>query len=297
MYKLDIKYKISFYKEIKTYLYKYLTNMQVIKTNKLVLRTSETIRMLSNINYLNKNSNSKFKEWVAGLTDGDGNFYISKKGYVEFSVVTETRDSACLYKLQEFYGGYVKPYKNGKAVRFRLHDKKGLLNLMEDLNGLILNPIRLEQYINICKKYNLAIKDPHDLVYSSAYLSGLFDSDGSIYYNKQSKQMFLTITQKHKFILEKIAQIYGGKIYSSNSKKTAYKWTLNKKNDVLNIYNNYFKVNECISAKNLKFKLITDFYYLSSSGALNFKTDSNLNKDLYEFVPWAENWKKINNST
>ena len=74
-----------------------LFNLQISKNKKDI---SETTRMLSIKNNVNTNNNNKFKEWVAGLTDGDGNFYISKLGYIEFSVVTEIRDISCLYALK-----------------------------------------------------------------------------------------------------------------------------------------------------------------------------------------------------
>ena len=179
--------------------------------------------MLSIKNNVNTNHNNKFKEWVAGLTDGVGNFYISKLGYIEYSVVTEMRDISCLYALKNNYGGDIVAYKNKKAIRYRLHNKKGIISLIQDINGLILNPTRLEQLKKVCTKYNIEKKSPQQLHYSSAYLSGLIDSDGSIYYNKNSKQMFITISQKNKFILEIIQNIYNGKIYAQNKNNLAFK--------------------------------------------------------------------------
>jgi hypothetical protein len=39
------------------------------------------------------------------------------------------------------------------------------------------------------------------------------DTDGSIYLNLNSCQLFITASQKDRFILEKLVELYGGKIY------------------------------------------------------------------------------------
>ena len=165
----------------------------------------------------------KLCQWIAGVIDGDGNFYISKKGYVEFSVVMEPRDIACLHKLKSRYGGSVKITSHSKAIRFRLHHKAGILSVINDVNGLIQNPVRLAQLEQICSLYNVPLKPTVELKYSSAYLSGLFDTDGSVYYNKTSVQVFITVSQKNRYLLDLIASVYGGKVYSATANKTAYK--------------------------------------------------------------------------
>jgi hypothetical protein len=44
-------------------------------------------------------------------------------------------------------------------------------------------------------------------------LSGFFDTDGSIYLNETSGQMFITASQKNRFLLEALVKLYGGTIY------------------------------------------------------------------------------------
>jgi hypothetical protein len=43
---------------------------------------------------------------------------------------------------------------------------------------------------------------------------------------------------------------------------------LSKKSEVIEIIDNYFHWNNCVSAKNKKFGMVKHFYYLSSIGAL-----------------------------
>ena len=193
-----------------------VTNAQLIlkifnfEDPSMLVGTSETVRMFSN--YLCSKSehkkgndelnNLKIRQWIAGVIDGDGNFHVSKKGYVELSVVMEARDIACLYKFKQRYGGSVKATSHARAVRFRLHHMAGIQLVVNDVNGLILNPVRYLQLKKVCNIYNINVLPSLRLKYNSAYLSGLFDSDGSVYYNKQSMQVFITVSQKDRELLD-----------------------------------------------------------------------------------------------
>jgi hypothetical protein len=265
----------------------------------MLVGTSETVRMFSTYlcskneyNKGNDDTDLKVRQWIAGVIDGDGNFYISKKGYIELSVIMESRDIACLYKMKQRYGGSVKVTSHAKAVRFRLHHMDGIQHIIKDVNGLILNPVRLLQFKKICNIYNVDTIPSVELKYDSAYLSGLFDTDGSVYFNKKSIQVFITVTQKNRELLDILVPVYGGVVYSSHKNVTAYKWTVSKKNDVLNLIDNYFHWNNCVSAKNKKFGLVKHFYYLSSIGALNVQENSILGRSFINFV---KRWEATNN--
>lgn len=83
-----------------------VTNLQCLANNIfdnicMLFRTSEPVRVFSmclGVGIID--DDLKIRQWIAGVTDGDGNLYISKLGYVEYSVVMESRDIACLHKLQ-----------------------------------------------------------------------------------------------------------------------------------------------------------------------------------------------------
>jgi len=273
-----------------------VTNAQAINylfdfNPSMLVGTSETVCMLSICLKLG-NDDLKHRQWIAGVIDGDGNFHISKKGYVELSVVMEPRDIACLSKLKNRYGGSVKATSHAKALRFRLHHKAGILQVIKDVNGLIQNPVRLNQLKKICELYSITVLPTIKLEYLSGYLSGLFDSDGSVYYNSTSMQIFITVSQKQSYLLDLLSSIYGGKVYSANAGKTAFKWTISKKSEVIEIINNYFHWNNCVSAKNKKFGMVKHFYYLSSIGALKAHADSPLGKSYIDFM---KRWEDTNN--
>ena len=280
-----------------------VTNAQLIfnlEDPSMLVGTSETVRMFSSCLCSNQDQTKgndvtdlKVRQWIAGVIDGEGNFYLSKKGYVELSVVMEPRDIACLYKMKQRYGGSVKATSHAKAVRFRLHHMAGIKLVIKDVNSLIQNPVRYAQFKKVCELYSIETISPISLTYNSAYLSGLFDTDGSVYYNQKSMQVFITVTQKGRELLDILVPIYGGVVRSSNKNATAFKWIVSKKSDVLSLIDNYFHWNNCVSAKNKKFGMVKHFYYLSSIGALSAPEDSVLGRSFNQFV---ERWEATNNS-
>jgi hypothetical protein len=56
-------------------------------------------------------------------------------------IVTQLRDKKCLYLIKQKFGGSVKLYSGDNYLRYRLHHKEGLLNLINKVNGLLQNPI------------------------------------------------------------------------------------------------------------------------------------------------------------
>ena len=92
----------------------------------------------------------RFNEWLAGLIDGHGYFLLTKKGYVSCEICMDARDKKVLYLILHKYGGSIKSVSGAKAFKYKLRNKKGLLHLMDDINGLIRNPIRLLQINKLC---------------------------------------------------------------------------------------------------------------------------------------------------
>lgn len=119
-------------------------------------------------------------------------FLLSKKGYASLEVTMDVRDEACLHEIKLKFGGSIKLRSAVKAVRYRLHHKKGLLDLINAENGEIRNPVRLLQFNNICNKYDINLIQPSNLNYDNGWLAGFFDSDGSIYLNLNSPQVIIS---------------------------------------------------------------------------------------------------------
>lgn len=238
-----------------------------------------------------KNKDKKFNEWLAGYIDGDGYFSYSKKGYVSLEITTQIRDKRTLYLIKQQYGGSIKVKSGTTHLRYRLHDKKGLLHLINNINGELRNPIRLLQFKRLCEKYNIELILPKPLTYNNGWLSGFLDADGSIYLNLISSQIYITVVNNNKSLLDPLIPLYNGNIYFTNPKGISFKWILNKKDDILNILN-YFNEYPLRSAKLHRLKLIPLYFSLKSKKAHLLPNSSILGK---LWLNLLNKWKKLEN--
>ena len=175
-----------------------------------------------------------WNEWLAGLIDGDGCFLLSKKGYASLEIVMEERDKHCLYQVKQRYGGSVKLRSGVKWLRYRLHHRRGLLELIEGVNGEIRNPTRLIQLSKICERYSVELKQPKRIEFRNGWLSGLIDSEGSVIMNEKSSQLKITVGQKNKLILDLLKKVYGGEVYVERGTES-FKWVVYRKEEIKNL--------------------------------------------------------------
>jgi hypothetical protein len=134
----------------------------------MLVGISEAIRLFSTSSKKNSQDN-KFNEWLAGVIDGDGCFQVSKKGYTSLEIVMETRDKHCLYMIKQKFGGSVKIKSDVNWVRYRLHNKEGIIHLVNSVNGLIRNPNRLLQLGKICEKYAIKLKNTESITFDNGW--------------------------------------------------------------------------------------------------------------------------------
>jgi hypothetical protein len=88
---------------------------------------------------------------------------LSKKGYASLEITIQLRDIRCLNLIKHKFGGSIKVRANQNHLRYRLHHKVGLIKLIQNVNGLIRNPIRLLQLGKICEIYKISIIYPKEL--------------------------------------------------------------------------------------------------------------------------------------
>ena len=249
-------------------------------------KMSTTINNLDNSNKTKDLKDLAFKEWLAGLIDGDGYFLLSKNGYNSCEITMHTRDKKVLYLVQHMYGGSVKQISNAFAFKYKLRNRAGLIALIKDVNGLIRNPIRLLQMNKLCVKFNIELKCSNNLTFNNGWLSGFIDSDGSIYYNEASGQVFIGISQKNKYLLEPLINIYGGRVDISSPKTEAFKYVIYRKGELFNLIDNYFNKYPLRTEKLKRVNLIKQFYLVRLSKK---------NQDIVKFNEWIkfkDRWEK-----
>jgi hypothetical protein len=137
---------------------------QLIETN-LLYKSSLSLGVMNNVTL--DHHSLKFNEWLGGLIDGDGYFILTKKGYVSCEICMDVRDKKALYEIKQKYGGSIKSVSGAKALKYKLRNKKGLVSLIKDINGLVRNPTRLLQMNKLCNKYDIDLKHPKPLTYNN----------------------------------------------------------------------------------------------------------------------------------
>jgi nitrogen fixation protein FixH len=79
----------------------------------------------------------------------------------------DIEDKNVLYKIKQKLGGSIRTVANSKAVRYQLSHRKGLIVLLNGINGSIRNPVRLLQMNKLCVKYGINILYPEPLQYNN----------------------------------------------------------------------------------------------------------------------------------
>jgi hypothetical protein len=79
----------------------------------------------------------------------------------------DARDKKALDVIKHKYGGSIKQISNANAFRYKLRHKKGLIWLINDVNGNIRNPARLLQINKLCVKYDIVLKNPEPLTFNN----------------------------------------------------------------------------------------------------------------------------------
>jgi ubiquinol-cytochrome c reductase cytochrome b subunit len=148
---------------------------------------------------------------------------------VVFELTLPVEDEKVLRIIQNKFGGKVHARSGIKAVRYRTQNYNVIFKIVNCLNGLIINNIRLAQLHKACLALNIPIKDPVIPTIDSAYISGLLDSDGSInmykyYYNETYRyQLTISISNKSRCNIEFLLNVIGGNIYFDKSQNGLYK--------------------------------------------------------------------------
>lgn len=178
----------------------------------------------------------------------------------------ELRDQHCLHQVKQVFGGAIQLRAGDNHLRYRLHNRPGLLKLIAAVNGYIRNPTRLSQLNKICVEYELPLVFATPLTYRDGWMSGFFDSDGSVYLNLVSGQVFISVCQKNKLLLDPLKALYGGEIYALRSAE-AFKWVVYRKEEVQTLVSDYFRNYPSRTPKNNRLHMLARYFELRNQKA------------------------------
>ena len=267
-------------------------NQPVTKRFNFLVGTSETTRPLSSRFSLNKedlNNSKNFKdkslnEWLAGLIDGDGSLLVSKSGNTSCEITMSLHDEHALAIIKQKLGGSIKRRSGVKALRFRLHNEKGIRDLINRINGNIRHTSRLKQLEKVCLKLNIPIIYPKDITMDNGWFAGFFDADGTITYSIKNNNPQLTISVTNKLAIDvaNYKKIFNGNIYFDKGQNGYYKWSIQARTDI-DFFKSYLLKYPARSHKKKRLFLTDNFYYLKDIRAYKASIDSPLSKAWINF--------------
>lgn len=103
------------------------------------------------------------------------------------------------------------------------------------------------------------------------------DSDGSIHIDEKSGQLIISVTQKNRYLLEPLQNLYGGRIKIFSTKE-AFQYTIYRKQEVLKLVDGYFKKFPLKSSKASRLNLIKEFYQFQPYSKLDVKKIDKFNQ-------------------
>lgn len=178
-------------------------------------------------------NNEQLGHYLAGLIDGDGHFSKAQQLVIVFSFP----DAFLAYYLKEKLGNCnVRKVKDKNAYLLIVSKKKGILNVLNLINGKLRSENRFNQVINnilnhdrykdISINFTLNLTDN----FNNHWLAGFSDADASfqvkiinrVKRNKPEIRLNYQIDQKNSILLTKIKNYLGGNIGYRKIQNTYY---------------------------------------------------------------------------
>lgn len=250
--------------------------------------SSETIRagctetisnqdILAKNKYKDKKNAQLFAHWLAGLIDTDGCFLVSKAGYTSCEITVGEKEWQTLALIKHKLGGSIKKRSNVKALRWRLHNVDGMINLVNMVNGNLLLYQRKFQLSKVCNQLEIGghvlsknVFFPNQNLCNTAWLAGFFEGEGNFHLNKTTYQLSITLSQKDKSLLDEIARFMGGNVFYDKS-WNGWLYAASHKNDIA-VWIKYFTKHPLISWKQIQLKRFIKLL-LYKSRKIHFKKE------------------------
>lgn len=267
-------------------------------------------------------NSEKWNEWFAGLTDGDGCFYINhRENSVSFELTSHVVDSRVVYNIKnQLKAGSIHLRSGSQSIRYRVKQRSVIIDIVNRLNGKLYNPPRVVQFAKVCELLNIKpLESPLLINKHSAYLAGLIDSDGSITISvsrtssedsqktgvegrtiklansKAYNQISLRITSIYEKNLISLQNSYGfGDIYKeqpnrkNRSPNAKYHWTIRSYEDFQEL-NNYIRINQLKSVKMHRLRL-SNLYFKYKQLQYNLKPSETIESKLW--LKFCKSWFK-----
>ena len=189
------------------------------------------------------------------------------------------QDEHALAIIKQKLGGSIKLRSGVKALRYRLHNRKGMIELINRVNGNIRHTSRIKQLESICLTLGIKIKYPTTITIENGWFSGFFDADGTITYsmNNSYPQLTISVTNKLQVDVINFKHIFGGNVYFYKCKNGYYKWSIQTRTDI-DFFKAYLLKYPSLSNKKQRLFLTNKYYELKDLKAYSALPNGPINK-------------------
>lgn len=262
----------------------------------------------------------KWNQWFAGVTDGDGCFYMNtKEKSISYEITTHITDARVVYDIKnKLKGGAIRLRSGSQSVRYRVKAKNIIIDILNRLNGRLYNQARVANFEEACRLLNVSVlPTPFSVEKSNGYLSGIIDADGSFAISvtrsspedsqksgvegrtirlinaKGFNQISAKVTGVDANNIYMIQRSYGfGKVFVEKARqkslKTKYHWTLKSYEDFQYLYN-YLKVHPLKSVKMHRMRLALLYFKYKQLG-YHFKPSGTMESKIW--AKFCKSWFK-----
>jgi hypothetical protein len=190
------------------------------------LGSSETIRQLSSFN--GDQYDLKFRSWLAGIIDGDGNFDLRKTDsnnlvLKAIRIKFHVRDIKILKFIQDnLHCGRINYYNNNTYCTYIVSTKKEMELIVNLINGLIR--LKVSSFQKACYYLNIKFLEAnYTLEPYDPYFAGLIDTDGTIILNYPGNRIECNLELKYNeysknLNLDNVIPNYKPSVYLRNKK-------------------------------------------------------------------------------
>jgi hypothetical protein len=251
-------------------------NQQVTKslcTEREKVGTSETIRPLTG-------NSSPFNEWLGGLIDGQGSFWIPKpsgsqsflsdslrkfhtRGLSYCDIRVEFQDRSVLNKIGLQFGGQIYWKPASQVWNCRLSGPIRMVYLIHCLNSCLRTSHKISQFKTICSLYQIPYREPKPLTLENGWFSGVFDAKGRVLLilDPSDPRIEVLITHKRKGELVPFLTFFRGQLFVDPSRNGSYTWRLSQREDLIR-FGDYLQKYPSSSQKRQKLSLLSRFFQL-----------------------------------
>ena len=172
--------------------------------------------------------------WAIGLFEAEGTLWVGD-GRICISLCQSTKNIKVLYKVKTIMGlGEIRTRKDTRYSDWKLkghYDK--VIKFLNLINGrLITNKynaqlIDLINFLNTKYSTNIKYLGPASLTKNNGWLTGFVEGDGNfnVQIRSHTTAIRISITQKERYVLDLINELFPGSISASNNPRRHFKYS------------------------------------------------------------------------